>query len=256
MKRSNGLLAVAAVSVLAAVGACSRGSGREAEPASSAARTAHGPGPAEQTPAPASAAGPARGNAVRSDRAATTQPDDARGFREVTLPAGTVLPLELRSAVASDSSHVEDTVRATLRRALTVDGVEALPAGTEVIGHVTAANRSARVKGRAYVAFRFTSLDPPGAGSRVPISTETISRRAPATKRQDAAKIGGGAAGGAIVGGILGGGGGAAKGAAIGGAAGTGVVLSTRGKEVRLGPGAGIPARLAAPVTLRIATRG
>ena len=183
------------------------------------------------------------------------QPAESPRYREVTLPAGTVLPLELKTAVASDSSHVEDAVRATLRRPVSVNGVEALPAGTEVLGHVTAANRSARVKGRAQVAFRFTSVDPPGADGRLAIRTDPISRRAPATRKQDAAKIGGAAAGGAIIGGILGGGDGAAKGAVIGGTAGTGVVLSTRGREVRLGPGAAVSARLAAPLTLRIPTR-
>jgi len=173
-------------------------------------------------------------------------------FREVTIPAGTVLPLELRSSVSSDDSRIEDPVRATLRRAITVGGIQALPAGSTVTGYVTAADRSARVKGRARIAFRFTSIDPAGDAGRVGIRTNTVSRLAPATKKQDAAKIGGGAAGGAIIGGILGGGDGAAKGAAIGGAAGTGVVLATRGKEVRLGPGAVISTKLAAPVTVRV----
>ena len=173
-------------------------------------------------------------------------------YREVTLPAGTILPVELTSAVASDTSRVEDAVRGTLRRAVTVGGVQALPAGTAVTGVVTAAERSARVKGRARVAFRFTAIDPPGDAQRMSMRTDTVSRMAAATKKQDAYKIGGGAAGGAIVGGILGGGGGAAKGAAIGGAAGTGVVLATRGKEIRLGPGTPVSVRLAAPLTVRV----
>ena len=173
-------------------------------------------------------------------------------YREVTLPAGTILPVELTSAVASDTSRVEDAVRGTLRRAVTVGGVHALPAGTVVTGVVTAAERSARVKGRARVAFRFTAIDPPGDAQRMSMRTDTVSRMAEATKKQDAYKIGGGAAGGAIVGGILGGGGGAAKGAAIGGAAGTGVVLATRGKEIRLGPGTPVSVRLAAPLTVRV----
>ena len=173
-------------------------------------------------------------------------------YREVTLPAGTVLPVELTTAVASDTSHVEDAVRGTLRRAVTVGGVQALPAGTAVTGVVTAAERSARVKGRARVAFRFTAIDPPGDAQRMSMRTDTVSRMAQATKKQDAYKIGGGAAGGAIVGGILGGGDGAAKGAAIGGAAGTGVVLSTRGKEIRLAPGTPVSVRLAAPLTVRV----
>jgi hypothetical protein len=173
-------------------------------------------------------------------------------YREVIIPAGTVLALELQSAVASDSSNVEDPVRATLRRGITVGGVEAVPAGSAVLGNVTAVERSGRVKGRAQIAFRFNRIDPVGNAERLAIQTGTVSRVAEATKKQDAAKIGGGAVGGAIVGGLLGGGDGAAKGAAVGGAAGTGVVLATRGKEVRLGPGADISVKLAAPVTVRV----
>jgi hypothetical protein len=191
---------------------------------------------------------PAAGSSAASAAPAPAVPE----YREITLPAGTVLPAELTTAVASDSSHVEDAVRGKLRRAVTVQGVQAFPAGTAVTGVVTAAERSARVKGRARVAFRFTAIDPPGDAERLSMRTDTVSRMAPATKKQDAAKIGGGAAGGAIIGGIIGGGDGAAKGAAIGGAAGTGVVLSTRGKEIRLAPGTSVSVRLTSPLTVRV----
>ena len=186
--------------------------------------------------------------------------DDSRriagvpAYREVTLAAGTILPVELTTRVGSEISSIEDTVRGTLRRPVVVDGVQAFPTGTAVVGHVTAAERSARVKGRARIAFRFTTIDPPGDAERLTMRTDTVSRLAPATKKQDAAKIGGGAAGGAIIGGILGGGDGAAKGAAIGGAAGTGVVLSTRGKEVTLPAGTAVSVRLSSPLTVRVAT--
>jgi hypothetical protein len=178
----------------------------------------------------------------------------APASREVTLPAGTVLPVELTTRVGSEISNVEDTVRGTLRRPIVIGGVQALPAGTAVAGHVTAAERSARVKGRARIAFRFTTVDPPGTAERLAMKTDTVSRLAPATKKQDTAKIGGGAAGGAIIGGILGGGDGAAKGAAIGGAAGTGVVLATRGKEVTLPAGTPLSVTLSAPLTVRVST--
>jgi hypothetical protein len=173
-------------------------------------------------------------------------------YREVTIPAGTVLSVALQSSVASDTSNPEDAVRGTLRRAVTIDDVQVLPAGTVVLGHVTSAERSAKVKGRGSVAFRFNQIDLPGDDGRVALSSSTITHVAPATKKEDAAKIGGGAAGGAIIGGIIGGGDGAAKGAAIGGAAGTGVVLSTRGKEVRLGPGTPVSVRLTAPLDVRL----
>ena len=173
-------------------------------------------------------------------------------FRVVTIPAGTVLPVELRTAVGSATSHVEDPVRGTVRRAVAIDGVEAIPAGSVVAGTVTEAERSARVKGRARIGLRFSSLDTPGDAERLRIRTATYVREAESTKKKDAATIGGGAAAGAVIGGIVGGGDGAAKGAAIGGGAGTGVVLSTRGKEVSLPAGTAINVKLTEPVTMRV----
>jgi len=184
--------------------------------------------------------------------AATARP--ASLAREITLPSGTVMSVRLQSSVGSDTSRVEQPVRGTLRRAVFSHGVEVLPVGTAVLGHVTSAKESGRVKGRASVAFRFTEVEVPGEG-RFAIRTATVSRLAPATKGEDAAKIGGAAAGGAIIGGILGGGSGAAKGAAVGGTAGTGVVLATKGKEVHLPAGTPVSVRLTSPVTVRVAAR-
>jgi hypothetical protein len=202
--------------------------------------------PGQSTDTSADAASEESGATTAAKKAASAVPT----YREVTLPAGTSLPLELKTAVASDTSKVEDSVRAALRRAITVDGQQVLPAGTEVVGAVTNAERSGRVKGRATVAFRFTTLQ--HDGDRYDIRTEAISRRAEATKRDDATKIAIGAGAGAALGAVLGGGSGAAKGAAIGGAGGTGVVLATRGKEVRLAPGADLTTKLTAPLTIRV----
>jgi hypothetical protein len=223
--------------------------------ADSAAVNAAQPAPSADQPvgstgtAAAAAGAPAPESKTAANRKAEPRVPE---YREVTVPTGTVLPVELATSVGSDSSSVEDRVNGTLRRAVTIDGLQALPAGTTVTGHVTDVDRSARVKGRGRIAFRFTSIDLPGDAERLSMRTDPIARLAPATKKQDAAKIGGGAAGGAIIGGILGGGSGAAKGAAIGGAAGTGVVLSTRGKDVHLAAGTPLSVRLAAPLTVRV----
>jgi hypothetical protein len=180
----------------------------------------------------------------------TTAATGTPAVKSLTIPAGESATPAAAPEVASDSSHVEDPVRATLRRPVVVDGETVLPAGAELTGVVTGAERSGRVKGRARVAYRFDTvrLD----GERYEIVTSPISHLAPATKRQDATKIAIGAGAGAAVGALLGGGGGAAKGAAIGGAGGTGVVLATRGREVRLGPGADVSTRLTAPATIRV----
>jgi hypothetical protein len=209
---------------------------------------------ATTTPGPASAAATAADE--RPAKAAAAPPvKPTREYREVTIPAGTVLAVELRTAVGSAISEVEDPVRGTLRRAIAVDGIEAIPAGASVSGTVIEAARSGRVKGLARVAFRFSSLSRPGDAERVAIRTGLIAREAENTKKRDAATIGGGAAAGAVIGGIVGGGDGAAKGAAIGGGAGTGVVLSTRGKEITLPAGTSVSARLAEPVTLLVRVR-
>jgi hypothetical protein len=100
------------------------------------------------------------------------------------------------------------------------------------------------------IAFRFTSLHT--GSEQYDVQAATLSHQAPATKGEDATKIGIGAGAGAVIGGLLGGKDGAAKGAAVGGGAGTGVVLATKGQEVRLGPGADVTTTLTAPLTVRV----
>jgi len=189
--------------------------------------------------------GSANGAAARTPAAAVRP-----ASRDVTIPAGTTLPLALTSSVASDSSAVEDAVTAELTRTIRIDDRDVLPVGTVLSGIVTEVDGSGRVKGRAMIAFRFTSLR--AGNTKYDIEAASLSRLAPATKGEDATKIGIGAGAGAAIGGILGGKDGAAKGAAIGGGAGTGVVLATKGQEVRLGPGTDVTTRLTAPVTVRV----
>jgi hypothetical protein len=195
------------------------------------------------------------GSAPASNPSVATSPAaPAPEFRDVTLPAGTVLPVDLETAVGSDTSQVEQPVQGRLRRAVTIDGVEALPAGTAVSGHVTAARRPGRVKGRSYIALRFTQLDTPGEGT-TRISTAAIARQGRATKEKDTLKVVAPAAAGAVIGRIAGGKDAAAKGAVIGGAGGAGYVLATRGEDVRLAKGTDLSVKLTAPVTVRVPVR-
>lgn len=253
MKKLAFVLGLAVVAIGCTRNDASSAPAAEAKLAAPVATSGDDKAPAPATP-PANAGVPAEAGPAEAAPAPAAEEEKPR-FREVTIPAGTTLPLTLQTAVASDTSNVEDAVRATLRRPITIKGTQALPQGTALIGHVTDAERSGRVKGRARIAFRFTRADLPGGGEQLNVRTGTVSRVAEGTKKRDAATIGGGAVGGAIVGGIVGGGDGAAKGAAIGGAGGTGVVLATRGKEVRLPSGTAISVKLAAPVTVRVPVR-
>ena len=232
-----------------------------AEPEESA-RPATGARPAQPTTTPRSTA---RNNASRpaEDRATPSAPANAERpaaakprapeFRELTLPAGTALPLELETALSSETAEIEAPVRAKLRQTLTVDGITALPAGTVLTGEVTDVARAGKVKGRSRLVFTFNRFQ--AENIREELRTNPLTFEGEASKGEDATKIGAGAVGGAIVGGILGGGSGAAKGAAIGGAAGTGVVLATRGKDVTLASGSELAASLAQPLTIRVPLR-
>jgi hypothetical protein len=176
-------------------------------------------------------------------------PFDTPKYREVTIPVGTRLGVRLNTSVASNASRVEDPVDATLIAPVKIGQSQVIPAGSHVKGYVSSARQSGKVKGRASLAIRFQTLTV--GGESYPIAAQ-ISRVAPATKKQDAEKIGIPAAGGAGIGALVGGKEGAAIGAAVGGGAGTAVVLSTPGKEVSLPHGSVLSLRLQRAVTVRV----
>jgi hypothetical protein len=177
---------------------------------------------------------------------------DAPRWREVVLPAGTTLPVALDTSIGSDTSSVEDRVSAHLTKPVVVEGVTALAEGSSVHGVVTDAERAGKVSGTSRLALRFNSLTPAQTDERYEIETSTVARSGPTEKKKDALKIAAPAAGGAIVGGIVGGKKGAVIGGAAGGGAGTAVVMSQRGKDVRLGRGAALTLRLTEPVTIKV----
>ena len=172
-------------------------------------------------------------------------------FREFTVPAGTTLDVRLQSTVGSDSSRTGDPVEATLTRAVVVDGTEVIPEGSTVRGEVTAVDPGGKVEGRASLAIRFTSVAVAGRDEQYPIAARR-SWLAPSTKGKDAAKIAVPAGAGAIIGGIVGGKQGAAIGAAVGGGAGTAVVLTTRGPQIRLDGGTALSLPLEHGVEVRV----
>jgi hypothetical protein len=248
MRMRMHLITIGIVAASVAAGACN--GGEPPAPGNALSTPSSSSAPANSG-APVATAGGA--DASRPDAAAAATPTPAApAWREVTIPAGTSLPIILDTTVSSATSRVEEPVAAHLSRAITVDGVAVVPAGSRVSGVVTDATRSAKVKGRAHVGIRFDSLTPSGGDERYEIRTVGVGRTAPATKKDDAVKIGAPAAGGAIIGAIAGGKKGALIGTAVGGGAGTGVVLATRGKEVQLAKGAPLTLKLAEPVTVRI----
>ena len=167
----------------------------------------------------------------------------------ITVPEATRLSLSLGTPLSSETAQAGDEFTATLASAIEIEGIQAVPAGSRVEGHVSHAAGAGDVSGLGAITLELDSLSLP-EGGRVELQAEPISFEARGTKKKDAGIIGGLAGVGAVVGGIIGGKKGAAIGGAAGGGAGTTVVLTTKGEEVVLEEGASFSSRLAASFTV------
>jgi len=168
---------------------------------------------------------------------------------KVTLNAGLMIPVRLVDGLSSERSAPGDAFLATLDKELVVDGFVIAERGARVEGRVVASDRGGKVKGVAGLAVELTRLHT-SDGQKVAIRTDSFEKHAEQSHRQDAEKVGAGAAIGAVIGAIAGGGKGAAIGAGVGGGAGAGDVMLTRGKPATLPSETRLTFRLSAPVAV------
>jgi len=199
--------------------------------------------------------------------AAAREPDataPAMKVPQFEIPAGTKVPLALKNAVSSKSTHEGDAVYAETVFPLVINERVLIPAGTYVQGRITHVQRGGHIKGRAEVQMHFTTLIYPsgytvllpGSLDNIPGADKTSMSGEEGTVKQDsqtAEKIGtvaGTAASGTLIGAAAGGGKGAAIGAGVGGAVGTAIAMLTRGNDVRLDAGTTVEMVIQRPVTL------
>jgi hypothetical protein len=172
-------------------------------------------------------------------------------FEELVVAADSVLGLQIETSTTSDRAEVEDEVVARVTRDVRVGDRVAIPAGAKAHGEVTLVERGGKLRERARLGVRFTSVVL-GDGTRIPLATNVVYREGDAPSRESAAKIGGGAVGGAIIGGILGGAKGAAIGGSLGAGAGTAATLAGGRNPATLPSGTPVTVRLAEPLTVTV----
>jgi hypothetical protein len=172
-------------------------------------------------------------------------------FEDLVVSTDSVLGLQLETSVSSESARVEDEVVARVARDVRVGGRVAIPAGARARGEVAFVERGGKIRDRARLGLRFTSVTL-SDGTRVPIETDTIFREGDGPGRESSAKIGGGAIGGAIIGGIFGGKKGAVIGATTGAGAGTAAVLAGGRNPAVFNSGTPVTVRLTRPVTITV----
>jgi len=190
----------------------------------------------------------------RTTAASQPQPQpaaDPPAVVELTVPAGTKIPLTLKQGINTKSARPGDPVYAQTAFPITQNDQILIPAGTFVQGEVRSVVRPGRVKGRAQLQMSFTSMIfpngytvmLPGAVQNTPGSPDNSVKgkegtiEGPSAKGKDAATIAAATIPGAGIGAIADGGKGAAVGAGAGGVIGLATVLLTRGPEVQLGTG-------------------
>ena len=219
---------------------------------------------ASAAPAPAVASAPVAAPQVQSapaivpvpapveQRASETVPVvEEPKYVELVLPAQSVIGIQIDRTVSSETARVEDEVVGRVTREVRVGDRVAVPAGARATGTVTLVERGGKLKDRARLGVRFTSVVL-ADGSRVPIDTEAIFREGDSPRNESAAKIGVGAIGGAILGGILGGGKGAAIGGSIGAGAGSAAVMTGGRNPAVLTSGSPVTVRLESPATVTV----
>ena len=206
--------------------------------------------PQPTTPQPAAAPPDPVTPPAPVEQIAPPAPSSARfAPRQAVLRIGTAISIRLDESLSGGRSAVGDTFQASLAEPLVVDGLVIAERGARVTGRIVDSREAGRVSGTSLLELELSTLMT-SDGQRVAISTDPWTKQGDTSHREDAEKIGGGAALGAIIGAITGGGAGAAIGAGIGGGAGVGTVIATRGKPVNIPTETIIRFRLASRVTI------
>ncbi len=176
----------------------------------------------------------------------------APAFRNITVPAGTVIPVRVTQSLDSETARIGDTFSGAIATDILQDGFTVLPRGTGVSGSVTNAKDAGHFSGSSLLAIQLSGISK--RGQQIAVTTDTFSKEGSGRGKNTAVKTGVGAAAGAVLGGIFGGGKGAAIGAAAGGGTGAGINAVTRGQQVQIPSETVVRFTLANSITVRTST--
>jgi hypothetical protein len=178
--------------------------------------------------------------------AAQTPPPPAP--KKLIIDQGTQITVRLIDPIDSEKNQTGDTFHATLNTALTSDGQEAVPAGTELTGHLVSVKSAGKFAGQSEVVLQLDKIS--SGGQTYDLQTDQYKKTGSSRGKNTAEKVGGGAIIGGIIGAIAGGGKGAAIGSAAGAGVGGGVQAATKGQQIKLPSETVLNFTLQSPVTV------
>lgn len=190
------------------------------------------------TPAPAAAA------TTAPVSAAPTAP----AIRQVSIPGGTPVHIQMIDSVDSATNHAGDIFHASLALPITVDGETIVPSGADVYVKLVNSSSAGHIAGRSELTLQLARLDFQGASYN--LSSDDYKDVGKSRTTRTAETVGAGAAIGAIIGGILGHGKGAAIGAGVGGGGGVAAEEATKSPQVHIASETKLDFTLQQPVTV------
>ena len=168
--------------------------------------------------------------------------------RQVSIPAGTPVHVQMIDTVDSATSHAGDIFRASLAFPIVVNGEPIVPTGTDVFVKLTNSSSAGRMTGRSELTLQLARLD--FQGKSYDLSSDDYKDVGKSRGKRTAETVGIGAAAGAVLGGIFGGGKGAAIGAGVGGGGGAAAEAATKGQQVRIASETKLDFNLQQPVDI------
>jgi hypothetical protein len=167
---------------------------------------------------------------------------------KITIEQGTPISVRLIDSIDSEKNQVGDTFHATLNTPLSAEGSEAIPAGTDISGHVVDVKSAGKFAGQSLVVLQLDSIS--ANGKSYNLQTDQLRKEGSSRGKNTAEKVGGGAILGGIIGAIAGGGKGAAVGTAAGAGVGAGAQAASKAHQIKLPSETVLNFTLQAPVTV------
>jgi len=180
--------------------------------------------------------------------AAAAVPTPPPAPKRLIIDQGTQLAVRLIDPIDSEKNQSGDTFHATLNAPLTSDGEQAVPAGTEVTGHLVEVKSAGKFAGQSVVVLQLDSLS--SGGKTYSLQTDQSRKEGKSRGKNTAEKVGGGAIIGGIIGAIAGGGKGAAIGTAAGAGVGGGAQAASKSQQIKLPSETVLNFTLQAPITV------
>jgi hypothetical protein len=175
-------------------------------------------------------------------------PNNARsaGITDITIPAGTVVPVRMPDSISSDKSQQGQTFRGSLDAPIHVGNQTVLPKGAQVYVKLTEVQSAGKVKGRSELKLQLDRIVTRNATYSV--HSNIIDMKGASQGKKTGKSAGIGAIVGGGIGAIAGGGKGAAIGAGAGAGTGVGVKALRGSKPVQVSPETLLTFRLEAPL--------